>query len=243
MRSITCSARIPLRSPFGPLRLILKSLITPADAARKARGLLAMIPAGSMFAAARAAAEAALADDPAVLLAHWSLLRPAQQAFVAETRGLPPTATALLDQITEAERRGPAALFTLLVKPGLPLPADELRTACLDLLPAIPEYLKQFDRRFEPLSEMEHDRVLALAAESQRRLAAGPGPLGRRGRGPVAAADAGSAAVTSGGAASPGRSGAADTRRSAVTRGRTRSRTISSAVLRLIPITCLRRLP
>ena len=42
-------ARIPLRSPFGPLRLILKSLITPAEAAGKARGLLAMIPAGSMF--------------------------------------------------------------------------------------------------------------------------------------------------------------------------------------------------
>jgi tetratricopeptide (TPR) repeat protein len=159
-------SRIPLRSPFGPLRLILKSLITPAQA-QKARSLLTMVPAGSMFAAARAAAEASLADNPAILLAHWSLLRPAQQAFVAETRGLPPTATALLGQITEAERHGPAALFTLLAKPGLPLPADELRTACLNLLPAIPEYLKQFDRRFEPLCEVERGRVLALAAESQ----------------------------------------------------------------------------
>jgi cellulose synthase operon protein C len=159
--------RIPLRSPFGPLRLILKGLITPSDAAGKALGLLTMIPAGSMFTAARAAAEATLADDPGHLLARWSRLRPAQQAFVAETRGLPPTATALLSQITEAERHGPAALFTLLVKPGLPLPADELRSACLNLLPAIPEYLKQFDRRFEPLSELERDRVLALAAESQ----------------------------------------------------------------------------
>ncbi len=160
-------AGTPLRSPVGPLRLILKSLITPPDAAAKSRSLLAMIPAGSMFSAARAAAEATLADDPAALLAHWNVLRPAQQAFVAETRGLPPTATALLNQIIEAERRGPAALFTLLVKPGLPLPADELRTACLNLLPAIPEYLKQFDRRFEPLSVMEHNRVLALAAESR----------------------------------------------------------------------------
>ena len=160
-------SRIPLRSPFGPLRLLLKSLITPADAAEKALGLLTMIPAGSMFAAARAAAEASLSDDPAVLLARWSVLRPAQQAFVAETRGLPPTATALLSQITEAERHGPAALFTLLAKPGLPLPADELRIACLNLLPAIPEYLTQFDRRFEPLSEVERGRVLALAAESQ----------------------------------------------------------------------------
>jgi cellulose synthase operon protein C len=159
--------RIPLRSPFGPLRLILKSLVTPADAAGKARSLLAMVPAGSMFTAARAAAEATLADDPAELLARWSRLRPAQQTFVAETRGLPPTSIALLNQIAEAERHGPAALFTLLIKPGLPLPADELRTACLSLLPTIPEYLKQFDRRFEPLSEVERDHILALAAESQ----------------------------------------------------------------------------
>ena len=160
-------ARIPLRSPFGPVRLILKSLITPADAADKAISLLSMIPVGSMFTAARAAVEVMLADDPAVLLARWSLLRPAQQAFVAETRGLSPTATALLSQITEAERRGPAALFTLLLKPGLSLPADELRAACLNLLPAIPEYLTQFDRRFGPLTEVERARVLALAAESR----------------------------------------------------------------------------
>ena len=185
-----------MRSPFGPLRLILKSLITPADAAGKALGLLAMIPAGSMFAAARAAAEATLADDPAVVLARWSRLRPAQQAFVAETRGMPPTATALLNQITEAERRGPAALFTLLVKPGLPLPADELRTACLNLLPAIPEYLTQFDRRFEPLSDVERDRVLALAAELQENWRRRAGPLGWRRRGPGAAEDAGCAAGT-----------------------------------------------
>ena len=160
-------ARIPLRSPFGPLRLILKSLITPVDAAAKGRSLLTMIPAESMFSAARAAAEATLADDPADLLAHWNVLRPAQRAFVAEIRALPPTAAALLNQILEAESRGPAALFTLLVKPGLPLPEDELRTACLNLLPAIPEYLKQFNRRFEPLTVLEHNRVLALGAESR----------------------------------------------------------------------------
>ncbi|HEY2131907.1 MAG TPA: hypothetical protein VGH36_02870, partial [Acetobacteraceae bacterium] len=160
-------ARIPLRSPFGPMRLILKSLITPSDASAKALGLLAMIPAESVFSGARAAVEATLADDPAVLAARWSQLRPAQQAFVAETRGLPPNATGLLNQIADAERRGPVALFNLLVKPGLPLPADNLRTACLNLLPSIPEYLHQFDRRFEPLSVLERNRVLALAAESR----------------------------------------------------------------------------
>jgi cellulose synthase operon protein C len=158
--------RIPLRSPYGPLRLILKSLIMPSEALEKALGLLTMIPAGSMFASARAATEATLVVDPTHLLARWSHLRPAQQAFVAEVRGLPPPGTALLNQILDAERRGPAALFALLVKPGLPLPADELRTACLDLLPAIPHYLQQFDRRFEPLSAVERHRVLALSAEA-----------------------------------------------------------------------------
>jgi tetratricopeptide (TPR) repeat protein len=159
--------RIPLRSPFGPLRLILKSLITPPGAAGKGLSLLSMIPADSMFASACAAAEVTLVDDPALLLDRWSRLRPAQQAFVAETRGLPPAATVLLNQILAAERRGPAALFALLVKPGLPLPTDELRTVCLNLLPEIPGYLQQFDRRFEPLSAVERDRVLALAAEAR----------------------------------------------------------------------------
>ena len=138
----------------------------PSEASEKALGLLTMIPAGSMFVSARAATETALTADPTRLLACWSRLRPAQQAFVAEVRGLPPPETALLNQILDAERRGPAALFALLVKPGLPLPADELRTACLNLLPAIPHYLQQFDRRFEPLSAVERHRVLALAAEA-----------------------------------------------------------------------------
>lgn len=157
---------IPLRSPFGPLRLILKSLTMPADASGKAHGLLTMIPATSSFAAFRAAARATFAADSAALLDCWSGLSPAQQAFVAETRGLPPVATGLLGQILEAERRGPAALFALLVKPGLPLPAADVRIACLDLLPQVPSCLPQFERRFTPLSALEQDRVLALAAEA-----------------------------------------------------------------------------
>ena len=159
-------SRIPLRSPFGPVRLILKGLITPPDAAGKARGLLAMIPASSGFATTRDAAEAALAEDQAALLDRWTRLRPAQQQFVGETRGLPQGTTALLNQILDAERRGPAALFSLLTRRGLPLPADELRTACLNLLPAIPDRLSQFEQQFGPVSTLERNRILALAAEA-----------------------------------------------------------------------------
>ncbi len=159
--------RIPLRSSFGPLRLILKSLTMPEDAADKARGLLTMIPATSMFAAPRAAAEATLDADAAALLDRWSDLSPAQRAFVAEARGLETAATGLLGQILEAERRGPAVLFALLTKPGLNLPAADLRTACLDLLPHVLACRAQFERCFAPLSILEHNRVLAVAAEAK----------------------------------------------------------------------------
>ena len=157
---------IPLRSPFGPVRLILKSLITPPDAADKARTLLAMVPAESAFAGARGAAEAALANDQD-LLDRWGRLQPAQERFVAETRGLQREATGLLNQILDAERRGPAALFAVLARRGAALPEDGLRTACLNLLPSIPERIAEFERRFGALSVLEQSRIRALAAEGK----------------------------------------------------------------------------
>ena len=158
-------SRIPLRSPFGPTRLILKSLIS-ADAT-KARALLAMIPADSLFAGVRDTAGAALSDAPD-LLGHWARLRPAQQQFVAEMRGIPRDRSTLLSQIEDAERRGPATLLSLLMRRGLPLPDDELRTACLNLLPAAPDRMAQFTQRFDPLTPIEHNRIAALAAEAQQ---------------------------------------------------------------------------
>ena len=157
---------IPLRSPFGAMRLILKSLITPHDAA-KVRALLAMVSAGSIFAGVRDAAEAARADAQD-LLGQWARLRPAQQQFAAETRGLPRDRIGLLNQILDAERRGPAALLSLLTRRGLPLREDELRAACLNLLPAAPDRIVQFTQRFGPLSAIESNRVAALAAEAEQ---------------------------------------------------------------------------
>ena len=157
--------RIPLRSPFGGMRLTLKSLISPSDATEKARGLLAMIPEDSVFAAMRGAAEATLAENQE-LLDRWTRLRPAQQQFVSEVRGVPQGVAAALYQMMDAERRGPASLFSFLTRRGLPLPEAEIRTACLNLLPAIPERLPEFERRFGPLSAFEHNRALALAAEA-----------------------------------------------------------------------------
>jgi cellulose synthase operon protein C len=157
---------IPLRSPFGPVRLILKGLISPPDTAAKARTLLAMVPAESAFAGARGAAEAALADDRD-LLDRWGGLQPAQQRFVSDMRGLPREATALLNQIVDAERRGPVALFNVLARHGAALPEEELRAACLNLLPSAPERIPEFERRFGSISTLERNRIQALAAEAQ----------------------------------------------------------------------------
>ena len=197
---------IPLRSPFGAMRLILKSLITPHDAA-KARALLAMVPAGSIFAGVRDAAEAARADDQD-LLGQWARLRPAQQQFAAEMRGLPRDRLGLLNQILDAERRGPGALLSLLTRRGLPLPEDELRAACLNLLPAAPG---------------PHGAVhAALRSAFGNRVQSGCGARGGGEAGMVcrhaslgryrdtagASSDGGVPPGASGGAASPGRSGA-----------------------------------
>jgi cellulose synthase operon protein C len=160
---------LPLHSPFGSLRLILKCLVMPRDASNKATALLKKVPPQSAFGRWRMAVEAALTDDAGALLEQWEGLSPGAQAFVADTCGLPPDAAERLGQILAAERLGPAALMSLLIKPGLQPPSEALRAACLDLLPLVPAMMQQFERRFGPLSGMERNRVLALAAEASDR--------------------------------------------------------------------------
>jgi cellulose synthase operon protein C len=160
---------VPLHSPFGPLRLILKCLAMPRDISNKVASLLRRIPPESAFGGWRTAVEAALTDDASALLEHWGGLSPEQQAFVADVRGLPDGAAERLGQVLAAERLGPAALVNLLIKPGLQVPTDVLRAACLDLLPLIPDMTRQFERRFGPLSGLERNRVLALSAEANER--------------------------------------------------------------------------
>ena len=157
--------RIPLRSPFAPLRLILKALITASGNAEKGRALLAMIPADSMFAGPRAAAEAVLADRRE-LAECWPGLRPTQQQFVSHIRGLPQGSAALLSQLLDAERRGPSSLFNFLIRRPSPFPEADIRAACLNLLPAVPDRLHEFQRRFGALSALDYNRILALAAEA-----------------------------------------------------------------------------
>jgi len=158
--------RIPLRSPFGALRLILKSLLTaPGDPAR-ARRLLESIAPESAFASLRLAVEAALPQQTADSAATPIPPSKAQQAFVAEVRELPRDASESLVQLAKAERSGPGALLSFLASRAGPLPADDVRSACFDLLPQAPHRLRLFETTFGPLSEFDRNRVLALAAEA-----------------------------------------------------------------------------
>ena len=159
-------SRIPLRSAFRGLRLSLKSLLTaPSDPAR-ARQLLDGIPPESVFAAFRFAIEAALPGESGEPVARPRPSSRAQQVFAAEVKSLPSSAAQSLAQLVKAELRGPGALLSFLAGQTGTFPADEVRSACLNLLPQAPDRLQQFERTFGPLSEFNKNRVLALAAEA-----------------------------------------------------------------------------
>ena len=159
-------SRIPLRSPFGALRLLLKSLLTAPDDPARARQLLDGIPAESAFASFRFAVEAALPERPADPMATPAPPSKAQQVFAAEVKELPSAASQLLVQLAKVERSGPGALLSFLAGHAEVLPADEVKRACLNLLPQAPQRLRQFESTFGPLSEFDRNRVLALAAEA-----------------------------------------------------------------------------
>jgi len=159
-------SRIPLRSAFRALRLILKSLMTAPNDPARARQLLDGIPPESAFASFRLAVEAALPGVPAEPVASSSPSSRAQQVFAVEVKGLPNAASQSLAQLVKAERNGPGALLSFLASQTGALPTDEVKSACLNLLPQAPDRLRQFESTFGPLSEFDRNRVLALAAEA-----------------------------------------------------------------------------
>jgi tetratricopeptide (TPR) repeat protein len=157
--------RISLRSAFRPVRVLLKCLITMPQDADRSRQLLEAIPPGSPFFAFREAVAAVLAER-ALDADGWHRLTPVQQAFVAQMRNLPGTAVQFLARSAEAARSGPSALFGFLLKQP-DLPQAEVRSACLNLLPQMPDRLSQFEKRFGPLPDFERHRIQALAAEGR----------------------------------------------------------------------------
>jgi hypothetical protein len=157
---------ISLRSAFRPIRLLLKTLISPREDADRTRRVLDTIQPGSPFFPLRQAVAAALLRGDALDADTWNRLTPRQQTFVAETAGLPPGASQFLARIGEAERGGPGALFHFLLKQA-ELPQADVRNACINLLPHVPDRVSQFERSFGALSPVERSRIQALAAEER----------------------------------------------------------------------------
>ena len=158
--------RISLRSAFRPVRLLLKSLTGDPRDDERTRQLLETIQPSSPFYPFRQAVEAVVLQDRVLDAAGWERLTPAQQAFVAEARGVPVAASQFLTRSSEAAQGGPGAVFGFLTKQS-ELPRDEVRSACLNLLPQIPDRVAQFEKIFGPLSELDRHRVKALAAEAR----------------------------------------------------------------------------
>ena len=158
--------RISLRSAFRPIRLLLKCLVTFPPDPERTRRLLETIEPASPFFPFRQAVEAAMRAGPGLDADAWHRLTPAQQAFAAETGGLQAATVQSLGRLSTAARGGPAALFAWLLRQA-DLPQDEGRSACLNLLPQVPDRMSQFETRFGPLSQLERHRVQALAAEAR----------------------------------------------------------------------------
>ena len=158
---------ISLRSATKPLRLILKSLLQTRDDAAKCSGLLGMIPESSAFAGLGRAASMVSRPTYDVQTA-WNTLTAAQQCFVAESRGVSSASARAMKDIDEAARRGPEPLLAVLLAQAQHLPRAELRAACLELLPRVPDRLSQIEARCGPLPASEKSRALALNAESRQ---------------------------------------------------------------------------
>jgi cellulose synthase operon protein C len=158
-------SRIPMRSAFRPLRLILKSLITaPTDPAR-ARQLLDGIAPHSPFACWRDAVATALPAEAQERSIDASPPSRAQCLFAAEVKGLPANQSQLLVEFVKAERGGAAALMSFLTSHAAALPAIDAKSACFGLLPRVPDRLRQVESTFGALPEFDRARILALAAE------------------------------------------------------------------------------
>jgi len=162
----TLLAAIPARSPFGPARLIVKALLS--DDPAKARRLLEGVAANSPFGPFRLAIEAVLPAEPADRVDRLGRASRAQRALALACLGASVSGPAALMRLVEAERGGPAALFTFLTKQAASFPAADVRSACLNLLPSIPDRIAVFERSFGPLAAGWKDRVLALAAEAKQ---------------------------------------------------------------------------
>jgi hypothetical protein len=161
-------SHISLRSDFKALRLILKALITAPLDTDRARQLMDAIEPQSPFAALRGAVEAALTAPQSGLLGSSTAANGAQRSFISQIHGLAESGSQSPSQLAKAESSGPGSLFAYLIRQAKTQPADDVRSACLNLLPRVPDRVARFEKTFGPLSPFDRHRILALAAEARK---------------------------------------------------------------------------
>ncbi len=164
----TALSRISLRSAFRPLRLLLKALVAAPDATGKSLLLLETIETDSPFFPLREAIDSAAGAGFSAEI--WNRLSRAQRSFVAETAGIPAPTVDAIEALSQAAASGPSAVFATLLKRAAGtrhgLDPDDLRSACLNLLPKLPDRIGQFEKQFGRLPPLDRARIEALAAEA-----------------------------------------------------------------------------
>ncbi len=107
-------ADIPARSAFGPVRLIIKGLLT--DDPAKARRLLDGVPSELALRAAAPRGRGGAAGRTGEIIGRLSRASAAQQAFAIGRLGGSAATTPMLARLVEADRAGPRAVFSLLTR-------------------------------------------------------------------------------------------------------------------------------
>lgn len=165
--------RISLKSPFKPLRLILKALSSVHEQQDRAMQLVAAIPVTSPWAALSRLVSWCVMDWES-LLRRLPELSPLEMESVCAWRGIQPTTWRRARELLTAS---PDKLLVPLTDPAQrwPVPDPALRRLAWLSLVMAPAGVTRFEHRFGPLDESEKLRLSALArnhAHPRERLSA-----------------------------------------------------------------------
>ncbi|MBF0399216.1 MAG: hypothetical protein HQL90_00440 [Magnetococcales bacterium] len=150
---------IAVRSPFKPLRLILKALTVAREQPDKAREWMAAIPSASPW-SMLADLVPLCAMDVTELLRRADTLSQHAVAVVVAWRGIDPEQWRAVRNLLSAP---PARVLSALLNHTWSIPELSLRRTAFLLLVEDSGSLPLFERRFGPLDELEKRRLTALS--------------------------------------------------------------------------------
>lgn len=162
----TLLGRISLRSPFRPLRLILKSMLLVHDQPDKARQMVESIPESSPWSRMVRIVSLSLMEKK-----EW--FQSAERFTTRELEvavGWRGVAIATWRKARELFSASPVRLLPALLdlNPSLGIPDALVRRPAFLLLIMVPGALPAFERRFGPLDTLEKSRLSLLAKEKDR---------------------------------------------------------------------------